>query len=138
MGLVRKAPLPQAWDGRGTRGRSMTEELRQDIQRRVHAVQQHYHDGGRAWRAAWLVVAVVVVVAGLAMTVLPGPATIVIPIGLAMLAVRFRWARWALRHVIDRGVRLHRAFVKASPAVRFGSTAVMLGVVAALVLLVLR
>jgi hypothetical protein len=116
----------------------MTEELRQDIQRRVRAVQQHYHDGGRALRAVWIVGAVVVVIAGLAMTVLPGPATIVIPIGLAMLAVRFRWAQWALRQVIDRGVRLHRAFVKASPAVRLGSTAGLLGVAAVVVLLVLR
>ena len=116
----------------------MTEELRQDIQRRVHAVQQHYHDGGPALRAVWVVVAVVVIVVGLAMTVLPGPATLVIPVGLAMLAVRFRWAQWALRQCIDHGVRLQRRMVKASPAVRAGTAAVVLGLVAALALAALR
>lgn len=116
----------------------MTEELRQDIQRRVHAVQQHYHDGGPALRAIWVVVAVVVIVAGMAMTVLPGPATIVIPIGLAMLAVRFRWAQWVLRLVVDRGVRLQRRFAKASPLVRVASTGLVLLAAAALALVVLR
>jgi hypothetical protein len=72
------------------------------------------------------------------MTVLPGPATIVVPIGLAMLAVRFRWARWALRQVIDRGVRLQRRFVKASPLVRTASTGLVLVVAAVLALVVLR
>lgn len=116
----------------------MTEELRQDIQRRVRAVQQTYHDGGPALRAVWIVVASLVIVAGLAMMVLPGPATIVIPIGLAMLAVRFRWAQWALRQVIDRGVRLQRWYARSSPLVRLTSTGVVLGGAAALVLVVLR
>ncbi len=116
----------------------MTEELRQDIQRRVRTVQQHYHHGGPALRAVWMVVALVVIVGGLAMIVLPGPATIVIPIGLAMFAVRFRWAQWALRQVIDRGVRLQRRYAKASPLVRLASTGLVVGGAAALTLLVLR
>jgi hypothetical protein len=116
----------------------MTEELRQDIQRRVRAVQQHYHHGSPVLRAVWVVAAVLVIVAGLAMMVLPGPATIVIPIGLAMLAVRFRWAQWALRQVIDDGVRLQRWFAKANPLVRMAWTGVVLACAAALVLVVLR
>lgn len=116
----------------------MTEELREDIQRRVRAVQRHYHHGGRALRAVWVVGAILVVVAGLAMTVLPGPAMIVIPIGLAMLAVRFRWAQWALWQIIDRGVRLQRDFAKAAPAVRVTWTVGVLGLAAALMVLALR
>lgn len=104
----------------------MTQELREDIQRRVLAVQRRYHDGGRALRAVWLAAAVVVVVVGLAMTVLPGPATIVIPVGLAMLAVRFRWAQSALHTMIDRGVRAQRRVAKASPVAR--TTGIALGV----------
>jgi hypothetical protein len=96
----------------------MTEELRRDIQRRVHAVQRHYHRGGPALRAVWLIAAFLVIIAGLAMTVLPGPATIVIPIGLAMLAARFRWAQTVLRNVIDRGVALQRRFARAPMPVR--------------------
>ncbi|CAN5772467.1 hypothetical protein BH23ACT10_BH23ACT10_32090 [soil metagenome] len=108
----------------------MTEELRQDIQRRVHAVQRHYHGAGPAVRVLWLLAAFVVIAVGVAMTVLPGPAIIVIPVGLAMLAVRFRWAQWALRATIDHGVRVQRTFAKASLGVRLAWSAVTVGVIA--------
>jgi tellurite resistance protein TerC len=39
------------------------------------------------------IVGFTVVLIGLAMLVLPGPATIVIPAGLAILAIEFAWAR---------------------------------------------
>jgi uncharacterized protein (TIGR02611 family) len=109
----------------------MTEELRQDIQRRVNAVQRRYHQGGPMVRAVWVIAAVVVVLAGLAMLVLPGPALLVIPIGLAMLAVRYRWAQWALGELIDRGVRVQRRFARRSRGIRLmWSVAVCLVVVA--------
>jgi len=38
-----------------------------------------------------------VVLVGIAMLVLPGPAVVVIPMGLAILATEFIWARRALR-----------------------------------------
>jgi Putative transmembrane protein (PGPGW) len=47
-----------------------------------------------------LVVAVIggtVVLLGVALIVLPGPAFIVIPVGLAILATEFAWARRAIR-----------------------------------------
>lgn len=43
------------------------------------------------------VVGATVVLAGIAMLVLPGPAFIVIPAGLAILATEFVWARRLLR-----------------------------------------
>ncbi len=49
-----------------------------------------------------IVVAVVgftVLVVGVALIVLPGPAFIVIPVGLAILSVEFAWARLWLRKV---------------------------------------
>jgi len=55
----------------------------------------------KLFRARKLVVAVVgggVVLAGIAMLVLPGPAILVIPLGLAILATEFLWAkRWLKR-----------------------------------------
>jgi hypothetical protein len=39
-----------------------------------------------------------VVLLGLAMILLPGPAILVIPAGLAILGLEFRWARRLLRH----------------------------------------
>ena len=43
------------------------------------------------------VVGVTVVLFGVALIVLPGPAVIVIPVGLAILATEFAWARRAVR-----------------------------------------
>ena len=60
----------------------------------------------RTLRAARrLIVAVVggtVVLCGLAMLVLPGPALLVTPLGLVILASEFAWARRLLRKVRDR------------------------------------
>jgi len=38
-----------------------------------------------------------IVLFGIALIVLPGPSTIVIPIGLLILASEFGWARWIVR-----------------------------------------
>jgi hypothetical protein len=48
-------------------------------------------------RIATLVVGSTVLAIGVALMVLPGPAFIVIPVGLAILAVEFAWARRWLR-----------------------------------------
>ena len=39
----------------------------------------------------------IVLLVGLVMLVLPGPALIVIPLGLAILAIDFRWARTVMQ-----------------------------------------
>lgn len=58
-------------------------------------------DGGYklARRVAIAVVGSTVLAVGIALLVLPGPAIIVIPIGLAILSVEFAWARLWLRKV---------------------------------------
>jgi tellurite resistance protein TerC len=56
-----------------------------------------------------LIVAVVggtVVAVGVAMLVLPGPALIVIPAGLALLATEFVWARRLLKRVKDKAAAI--------------------------------
>ena len=45
---------------------------------------------------------------GVAMIVLPGPAVIVIPIGLAILATEFLWARKLLDRVKERIERMRK------------------------------
>lgn len=52
-----------------------------------------------ARRIAIAVVGSTVLVIGLVMIVTPGPAIIVIPIGLAILSVEFAWARYWLRRL---------------------------------------
>jgi tellurite resistance protein TerC len=61
-----------------------------------------------------LVIGGTVVLFGIALIVLPGPAFVVIPIGLAILAVEFAWAK----ALLDR-VKAHLASAKNSV---FGST----------------
>jgi hypothetical protein len=61
---------------------------------------------GAARKVAVLVVGVTVLVIGVALIVLPGPAFLVIPAGLAILATEFLWARRLLRYAMERGARL--------------------------------
>jgi tellurite resistance protein TerC len=49
-----------------------------------------------------------VVSLGVAMVVLPGPAVVVIPVGLAILATEFLWARRLLRNLKERSGSLLR------------------------------
>jgi len=53
-------------------------------------------------RAVVLVVGLTVLALGAIMLVAPGPAFVVIPLGLAILAIEFVWARRALRWVKRR------------------------------------
>ena len=63
---------------------------------------------GQARRVIVIVVGFTVLVVGVAMVVLPGPAVVVIPIGLAILATEFIWARKLLDRVKERLKRLGR------------------------------
>jgi len=119
-------------------GPAMTQELKNLIHSRATAVQRQYHRRGKLFRALWLVAAVVVIAAGLVMTVVPGPAIVVIPIGVAMLAARFRWAQSLLRVTIEYGVTFHRWLNKAPIAIRFAVWLTGALVAGALAFLMLR
>ena len=60
-----------------------------------------------------LVVGVTVLLIGMAMIVLPGPAIIVIPVGLAILGTEFLWARRLLHLVREEGAKLGTAILHA-------------------------
>ena len=61
----------------------------------------------QVWRLIIHVVGVTVVAVGVAMIVLPGPAFVVIPAGLGILATEFMWARRLLDRV-KRSIDLER------------------------------
>ena len=64
-----------------------------------------------AWRIVVLVVGSTVLLIGVALLVMPGPAFVVIPIGLAILATEFAWARrWLHRakEAAEKGVQMVR------------------------------
>jgi hypothetical protein len=54
-----------------------------------------------ARRLVVMIVGTTVLLLGLAMIVLPGPAVVVIPVGLAILGTEFAWARRWLRFIRD-------------------------------------
>jgi uncharacterized protein (TIGR02611 family) len=56
-----------------------------------------------AKRIAVAIVGFTVLAVGVAMIVLPGPAFIVIPVGLGILSIEFAWARRWLRKVKESG-----------------------------------
>ncbi|MEZ5500824.1 MAG: PGPGW domain-containing protein [Steroidobacteraceae bacterium] len=55
-----------------------------------------------ARRTVIVIVGFTVLIIGIAMIVLPGPAIIVIPLGLAILGLEFAWARLWLKRVKER------------------------------------
>lgn len=57
------------------------------------------HSVRHARRVVVAVVGTTVLLLGVALLVLPGPAFVVIPIGLAILAIEFAWARRLLKRV---------------------------------------
>ena len=54
-------------------------------------------------RVLYLVVGFTLLAAGLAMLVLPGPAFVIIPIGLALLSLEFAWAQKLLDRALEQG-----------------------------------
>ena len=76
----------------------------------------------RIYRALFLVAGVIVTLIGVAMLVLPGPALVVIPIGLAMLAMEFAWAENALEKALNQAETAQATAKEATP-VQKGLTA---------------
>jgi uncharacterized protein (TIGR02611 family) len=73
---------------------------------------------GRLYRIAFAGVGVAVTLAGIAMLVLPGPALVVIPIGLTMLAMEFSWAERALERALDEAEKAQHRAKQSSPRER--------------------
>ena len=63
---------------------------------------------GQAKRLIVTVIGFTILASGIAMIVLPGPAIVVIPIGLAILATEFIWARNLLVTVKERIGRMRK------------------------------
>ncbi len=62
-----------------------------------------------AKRIVITVVGFTVLLVGMVMIVLPGPAFVVIPVGLGILGLEFAWARLWLRRVKHKGQELTRS-----------------------------
>ena len=83
------------------------------------------------YRGAFVVAGIVILLCGLAMLVLPGPAFVVIPIGLAILALEFTWAEAMLERALEQGEKAKQKAAETSTTQRvLTGAAIALGVAA--------
>lgn len=101
---------------------------------RVEDARAVYERHGTVFRWMWIAVGFLVVAAGLAMIVFPGPVTVVVPLGLVMLAAVFTWARTALLRTVEYGEEATRRFQRASRPVRALTVAASASVAAAVII----
>jgi uncharacterized protein (TIGR02611 family) len=91
-----------------------------------------------AWRVAVFTVGMAVLLAGIAMLVLPGPAFAVIPIGLAILSLEFAWAARLLETALEKAEQAKQSAKETTRAQRIAvAVAVALALAAFVVAAVL-
>jgi uncharacterized protein (TIGR02611 family) len=99
--------------------------------RKLRARQAEHKRRGRLYRAAFVVLGVAILAVGVAMLALPGPAFVVIPIGLAILSLEFEWAERLLEKALIKGEEARRKAADASPVQKALSAAAAACAVAA-------
>jgi uncharacterized protein (TIGR02611 family) len=80
--------------------------------------ETHKEEHGPIYRAAFVIAGIVLTLGGIAMLVLPGPAFIVIPIGLAILSLEFGWAGALLDRSLEQAAAAQRKAAETSTAQR--------------------
>jgi hypothetical protein len=86
---------------------------------------------GRFYRLLFALAGVIVTLTGVALLVLPGPAFVVIPIGLAMLAMEFAWAeRWLERALVQAQAAQEKAAGASTAQKVLGGIATALAIAA--------
>jgi uncharacterized protein (TIGR02611 family) len=96
----------------------VAEGQRQEPQmvRRLRERRDQHAQRGRIYRTAFVIAGFVILAAGLAMLVLPGPAFVVIPIGLAILSLEFAWAERLLERALIQAEDARQKAAQATPA----------------------
>jgi uncharacterized protein (TIGR02611 family) len=95
------------------------------IVRRLRARQAEHRRRGYLYRATFVVAGLAVLAVGIAMLALPGPAFVVIPIGLAILSLEFEWAEKLLERALVQADQARRSARDASPAQKVASIALV-------------
>jgi uncharacterized protein (TIGR02611 family) len=102
----------------------MTEERpKPPIAERLRERRERHLQRGLVYRGFYVVAGVTVLLCGIALIVLPGPALVVIPIGLAMLALEFAWAERLLAKAIEKAEAAKQAAESRLRASRTGADA---------------
>ena len=82
--------------------------------RKLRERQVEHKQRGRLYRWAFVLLGIAVLGIGIAMLALPGPAFVVIPIGLAILSLEFAWAEHLLEKALIKGEEAKRKASEAS------------------------
>jgi uncharacterized protein (TIGR02611 family) len=105
---------------------------------RVRERKEKHKQRGKIYRALWVVLGSIVIVAGLALSLpgIPGPGLLLVAVGLAMLALEFDRAERLLEKVLLRLERLSDRAQRASRLQKILGGVVALAAVAAAVAVV--
>ena len=103
-----------------------------EVPGKIENRRDQHRQRSKPYRVAWVVAAAIIVAAGIALVVLPGPAFVVIPIGLAMLALEFAWADRLLDRALDQADIAQRKAAETTRTQRIlGAVAAALAIAAA-------
>jgi uncharacterized protein (TIGR02611 family) len=124
--------LEQAFFRRPLASAVVQEAPRPKLVTKLQERKEQHLQRSRIVRALYVMVGFTVLLGGLAMLVLPGPAFLVIPIGLAILALEFTWAETMLERAIEQGEKAKQRASETTTAQRMlTGVAVAVGVAAA-------
>jgi uncharacterized protein (TIGR02611 family) len=96
----------------------MSEPERPELVRRLLARREDHRERHPAYRVAFAVAGALILAAGIVMLVTPGPAFVLIPAGLAMLALEFDWAERLLVKALVHAERARLRARRTSPLQR--------------------
>jgi uncharacterized protein (TIGR02611 family) len=101
---------------------------------RLRDERERHLERSKIVRAAFVVAGFTVLLAGIAMLLLPGPAFAVIPIGLAILSLEFAWAGRLLEKALIQAEKAKESAKQTTRAQRIAvGVAIVLAVAAAVV-----
>ena len=128
-GITLSMPTDQSGAVRAPRPRPRAEKPK--IVRRLERQRAAFRSKPAPVRALFVVAGFTLLLGGIAMLVLPGPALVVIPIGLAILSLEFRWAENALERSLEQAAKAQQKAAETSRVQRIlAGLATALGIAA--------
>jgi uncharacterized protein (TIGR02611 family) len=103
-----------------------TEPAKPTLVERLQAQRERHALRPKPVRVLYVVAGFTVLLAGIAMLVAPGPAFVVIPVGLALLSLEFTWAERLLHKTIEKGEQAKRRAARTTTAERLLTAAAAL------------
>jgi uncharacterized protein (TIGR02611 family) len=124
-------------DAREARRQRRRERPKPKIVERLEERRETYQQRGRVYRTMWVTAGSIVTLAGVAMLLLPGPAFVVIPVGLAMLSLQFAWAASLLERALEHAESARERASATSTRQRVATAAAVLCALGAAVAVVM-